>query len=545
MARSTVLRVDIIGNARRLRSELGEADSALGRFGRGAVGAGKLVGGAMLGIGVAVAGAATVAVQAASDQQQAFGALESVYGKNAATVKRWAEGAAEAVGLSTTSYANLSAVVGSQLQSMGQSQAEAAKQSDELIKIGADLSATFGGDVSEAVSAVGSLLRGEADPIERYGVSIKQSDVNARLAAQGLDGLTGKARTQAEAQAKLALLTEQTKNAQGAFGREANTLAGQQQRLTAELDNVKAALGARLLPIATSAVSFLREEFVPIAQEFAGKLATELGPAIDSVGAFLTDTLIPAGKQAWIMFRDEGLPVITQVGSFIRENLVPAFRSIATFVLERLVPAIQSGLKPVLAGVKSLFGQVQGAIDRNRPTLEKFGRIVQNVAGWLAEKLAPIMGTLAGTGFKTLGLAISGAIDLFALLFNGIDAVIGILRDLLGWLDKVTGPLQSVGGFLGGAVGAVFGGTELATGAPGLTGGAAPLSAGHELAHAASSLEGGLSILSARPPAAAGAVYVDRRAAITVNVDGALDPTAVARQLEDILAAQVRRLAGR
>ena len=93
-----------------------------------------------------------------------------------------------------------------------------------------------------------SLLRGERDPIERYGVSIKQADVNARLAAMGLTGLEGEAAKAAERQATLALLTDQTSSALGQFERESDTAAGAQQRATAEWENAQAKLGEALLP---------------------------------------------------------------------------------------------------------------------------------------------------------------------------------------------------------------------------------------------------------------------------------------------------------
>jgi hypothetical protein len=75
------------------------------------------VGAAAFAAGALAAGKfALDAIGSASEVEQSFGALESVYGKNARQVKKWAEGAADAVGLAKAEYANLSALVGSQLQ---------------------------------------------------------------------------------------------------------------------------------------------------------------------------------------------------------------------------------------------------------------------------------------------------------------------------------------------------------------------------------------------------------------------------------------------
>lgn len=199
------------------------------------------------------------AMQSASEMEQATGAVTAVFKEQADTVMANAEAAARAVGLSAAEYANSAAVMGSQLRNMGIEQDAVAGKTDELIGLGADLASMFGGTTADAVSAISSLLRGERDPIERYAVSIKQADINARLAAEGLAGLEGEALKQAETQATLALLFEQTADAQGNFARETDTAAGSAQIATAEWENAKAELGEGLLPIATKAAEILAD----------------------------------------------------------------------------------------------------------------------------------------------------------------------------------------------------------------------------------------------------------------------------------------------
>ena len=199
----------------------------------------------------------TAAVKSASDQQQAFGALEAVYGKNADQVKKLAAGAATQVGLASADYAQLAAVLGAQLKGMGTAADELVPKTDELIGVGADLAATFGGTTADAVAAVSSLLRGERDPIEKYGIAIKQSDINAQLAAQGLGKLEGAAKTQAEAQATLTLLTQQSADAHGQFARESDSAAGASQTAAAQFENTKATLGTALLPVVATAAGML------------------------------------------------------------------------------------------------------------------------------------------------------------------------------------------------------------------------------------------------------------------------------------------------
>jgi hypothetical protein len=286
--RPAILKVDIVADAKGVGPGVSDAESRFGKLGSAASKVGKAVGLGLAAAGVAAVGFGVASVKAASAVEQSTGAIESIYGKAAGAVKRYADSAANDLGLAKSEYQDLAAVVGAQLTNMGQSQREAAQSSRDLIGTGADLAATFGGSVSDAVSAVSSLLKGERDPIERYGVSIKQADIDARLAAQGLEGLTGKALAQAQANATLSLLTDQTAKSHGAFARESDTLAGKQERLRAQFENVKATVGSALLPMLVSLFGWVQDKLIPGATRFADQLSANLGPSIRQVGGFIT-----------------------------------------------------------------------------------------------------------------------------------------------------------------------------------------------------------------------------------------------------------------
>lgn len=232
-----------------------QAQGKLGKFGTAM---GKLTGPAVL-AGAAVAGFAAKTISSASRLQQSMGAVDSVFGKNADTVKRWSESSATAVGLATSEYQELATVIGAQLGNMGVAQDQVAGKTKSLITLGSDLAATYGGTTAEAVGALSAVLRGETDPIERYGVSIKQADIAARQAKEGTDNLTGAQAKAAKTQATLALLSEQTAKAQGQFARETDSAAGSAQIASASFENASAALGTALLPAAAAAATTLAD----------------------------------------------------------------------------------------------------------------------------------------------------------------------------------------------------------------------------------------------------------------------------------------------
>ncbi len=251
--KGAVLAIRIISDASGAAKGFEDANSKVSKFQGGLDKASVAAAGVLAGVGAV----AKEAYDAASSLQQSSGAVESVFGAQAKAVQDLASKAADAVGLSQNSYQELGSVLGAQLKGMGYAGAGLTKQTDALIGTGADLAATFGGSTSDAVSALSSLLRGERDPIEKYGIAISQAAVDAKVAALGLDTSTEAGKRAANAQATLALVAEQSAGAQGAFAREADTAAGQTQRASAQFENAKAALGEVLLPVVTQAMTLL------------------------------------------------------------------------------------------------------------------------------------------------------------------------------------------------------------------------------------------------------------------------------------------------
>lgn len=244
--RAANLLIKILVDSSQAETGLGKFESTMGRL----AGPAAVAGGAVLGF-------AAAAASSASEAQQAMGAVESVFGDAAGQVQQYASTAATELGLSETAYNNLAATSGAAFQNMGLSAEDAASSTNELIGIGADLAATFGGSTADAVGALQAAFRGEADPAEKFGLNLKQSAINAQLAEMGLDGLTGAAGESAKQQAIMALIMEQSANSAGQFARESDTAAGAQQIATAQWENASAELGASLLPALTGVTQAL------------------------------------------------------------------------------------------------------------------------------------------------------------------------------------------------------------------------------------------------------------------------------------------------
>lgn len=189
--------------------------------------------------------------EAASQLEQTTGSVDAVFKNYANQIHAYARNSAQQFGISTSDFNKYAAVLGAMLKNTGMSYDHATEKTIGLMKVSRDLAATYGTDVATAVESISALMRGETDPIEKYGIAIKQSDVNARMAAEGLDKLTGEDLKQAEMNTRLKLLYEQSADALGGFAREADTMAQAQERANAEWENAKAKLGQALTPIMT------------------------------------------------------------------------------------------------------------------------------------------------------------------------------------------------------------------------------------------------------------------------------------------------------
>jgi hypothetical protein len=473
VAKSATLQINILSDASGATRGLDQAVSGVERFERGLDRA-SVAAAAALG-GIALLG--KQAFDAASALQQSSGAIESVFSASAESIRKASETAAQGVGLSTSAYQEQAANIGALLKNMGQPAAIAAKSTQNLITIGADLAATYGGTTADAVAALGSALRGELDPIERYGISLKDATVKAEMARMGNDNLTGSALAQARATAIQTLIQQQAGGALGAFAREADTAAGQQQRATAEMQNAAATIGEVLLPV----VADLATRLADVAR-WASENSGLVGTLAIVIGTLAAGVLaVNAAYSTWT-----------------------AAQRVATAVQWAYNAAVSANpLTIIILAVLALIGIIALLVD-------KFGGI-QNV--------------LKATG------------QVFQTIWSAILGFIQPVIDVVKWLWDKFQDLIDFGARIGSALGGWFSApagprSELNT-APGLYGAGGLRTAGL------------LTAGGGAAPSPGGAASGAGTVVYKVTVNGALDPTAVAAQIESLTTRRDKNLGRR
>ena len=385
------LGINIVSDASGAAAGLQQTSGMFGRISVGAV----AVAGAVLGVGVAAGKMAYDAVGAAGDLEQSIGAVDTVFKGSAGQIHDWATSAAQDVGLARNEYNELGTLIGTQLKNGGTAMDQLAPKTNELIGLGADLSSMFGGDTKDAVAALSSALKGERDPIERYGVSLNQARIDAKAAELGFKKVDGALSAEANQAATLALIMDQTADAHGNFAKEGDTLQGKQQRFNAAMANTQAIIGTALLPIVTALFGVFNDQLAPILGDLATAFGAWMG-GLDLAGwwAGLTGSVTGAG---------DALAGIQGI-------------------ISAIVGWFTSRLQPALDGLAGAF-------------VARFAAILaigQELAAGLWARLEPLLPQIGGI-FARIGETIVGAVQIITIVWNG-------LTDALMWAWDIAGP---------------------------------------------------------------------------------------------------------
>lgn len=253
MANAAELVLLIKGDTSSAEKGVGGLLGMLGKIGLGAMGF-EAIAGAARGAADTVMGLVASAEGLADSQAR----VDLVYGASSKAVTDWAAKEAAAYGYSKQAALDAAGGLGQYLENMGLGQGVASGMSTELVGLAAKMAAANGTTKEQAFSALEKGLGGATRGLKEYGVSI-----------EGLPKGLSKA---AQAQAIYEQVLKQTKNAQDLWADNSKDVAVSMERVSASVDNAKAALGDKLLPI-----------LAPLAEKFAGVLPGAIDTAMRAV----------------------------------------------------------------------------------------------------------------------------------------------------------------------------------------------------------------------------------------------------------------------
>ena len=250
MAPSTgkTLTVYLAADLKKFNRGINQAEGGLKGFGNSVS---KYLGPALI-AATAAAGAFAVklgvdAVNAASDLIETQNKVAVIFGESADSILEFAETSVTALGQTETMALEAAATFAQFGKAAGLADQDLVDFSTDLVTLSADLASFNNSSPEEAITAIGSALRGEAEPLRRYGVLLDDAALKAEAMALGIFDGTGKLSTQQKVLAAYEVILKQTTDAQGDFERTADGLANTQRILTAAVGDATAEIGLGLV----------------------------------------------------------------------------------------------------------------------------------------------------------------------------------------------------------------------------------------------------------------------------------------------------------
>lgn len=208
-------------------------------------------------------------IGSASDLAETQSKTGQIFGDSTGAVLDFARKGARSLGQSEQTILDGASSFGIFGQSAGLAGDDLAGFSTEMVTLATDLASFNNTSPEDAIEAIGAALRGESEPIRRYGVLLDDATLKARAMELGIYDGTGSLTAQQRVLAAHAEIMGQTATQQGDFARTSDGLANQQRIFNAELENAKTTIGTALLPAVTDLFSTFSEWGIPILQDLA------------------------------------------------------------------------------------------------------------------------------------------------------------------------------------------------------------------------------------------------------------------------------------
>jgi hypothetical protein len=307
------------------------------------------------------------AVKAASDLSETVSKVGVLFGDTAKDIEKFADGAASSLGQTKQQALDAAATFATFGKAAGLSGKDLSNFSIDFVKLSSDLASFNNTSPEQAINAIGSALRGEAEPLRQYGVLLDDASLRQAALELGIISTTKNALTpQQKVLAAQALIYKQTSAAQGDFERTSDGLANKTRILTAQLENAKVTIGEALLPIVLELATLFSEKVIPIVQ----KVADAFGEKSDGMGG----------------------------------------------TLSALANSIKGFVQPIFEGLRSAFDKIKKTVVENKDEFQAFFDVVKAAA--------PILGNVIGKAFSVIG-------DVASVVLNIMANVVGALRGLI------------------------------------------------------------------------------------------------------------------
>jgi hypothetical protein len=292
VANIRTMKLNLLADISKFTKQLGIADKDTKGFSNNMKKYGKQAAAAFAVAATAAAGYAVKVglegVKAASDLNEEIGKAEVIFGDVSDEIMAFAKTADRALGLTQKEAIAASSTFATFGKAAGLTGKDLSKFSKGATTLASDLASFYNTSADEAITAIGAALRGEAEPIRKFGVLLNDASLKAKAMEMGLYDGKGALDVQAKSLAAYEVILDQTTDAQGDFNRTSEGLAAQQKIFDAQLENLKTTMGQSLLPVMKDVVTqanFMLAAFGGKDAEGLSERARELAGVYDGQGS--------------------------------------------------------------------------------------------------------------------------------------------------------------------------------------------------------------------------------------------------------------------
>ena len=286
---SLVLNVEILGEYKNLAKATKGAQGSFDKLGANFAKVGKniakVTAGIAIGLGAAIASQIKPAIDAASDLSEGINAVNVSFGDAAEGILELGENAARGLGLSKTELFGIATQFSSFAGTIAGEGGNIVQVVDEISQRGADFASVFNLEVGDALGKFQSGLAGQSEPLRNYGIDLSAATVLAHALETGIFDGVGAMTESEKVQARYSSLMEQTDKVAGDFANTSDGLANQQRILKATLEDTRAEIGEKFMPIMQNIQTFILEKVIPAFTNFWEELIDPNGEAQSQLGA--------------------------------------------------------------------------------------------------------------------------------------------------------------------------------------------------------------------------------------------------------------------
>lgn len=237
--------------------------------------------------------------QKASDLSETINKTRVIFGEASKEIEDFGKQAAKNLGLSNQAALDAASTFATFGKSAGLSGTDLTKFSKKLVTLSADFASFFNTSPEDAITAIGAALRGESEPIRRYGILLNDATLKQEAMSLGIYDGTGALSSQQKVLAAQSAIIKQSSDAQGDFARTADGLANSQRILKATNEDLQASIGTGVLPIMERAANFAQmvgDQFVKLDASTGGLVGNLAGFGVAGLAVVSAFSLI--GGQA-------------------------------------------------------------------------------------------------------------------------------------------------------------------------------------------------------------------------------------------------------